>query len=500
VTAGDGARTEPAEERLDAQQVKERASRGVVTLGVRGVATRLLALAGNIVLARLLLPSEFGALAFGFSVVTFAGVLSSGGLAAALMRRKETPTRWDLECMFGFQLLVMTAAAVLIAGLGIFFGRAGALAAVMAFSLPIDAIRVPSALMAERVLAFGIIARAEVAEIAAFNVAAIAAVACGFGVWGVAGATIVRAVVGSAMLVLPGNLGFLAPRLSRTFLRSTAKFGLSFQSVAFVNLIRDQGFNVIVAAGGGLTVLGFLTIAWRLGQALVLLFESMWRVAYPAMARLIEIEADAARPLQRGLRVATVVTGAIVAVLVGSCPSLVPALFGERWHDSIAILPGACLGTLVAGPLSACAIGYLSAVKRLGTVVWAAVLQTGVMFATVIPLLNAFDTFGLGISLFAGSIASGLVLGPAIHREAGVHVARAMAAPVAAACVAATAAYAVAVMIEPASVGLVASASVAVASYGALSWLLYRADLLYVIGLARGLVKPSRPAPEEVAA
>ena len=110
MSAGDGARLESVEGRLDADQVKERAIRGVVTLGMRGLATRLLALAANVVLARLLLPRDFGALAFGFTIVTFAGVLSSGGLGAALVRLKDAPTRRDLQSLFGFQLLVTAAA------------------------------------------------------------------------------------------------------------------------------------------------------------------------------------------------------------------------------------------------------------------------------------------------------------------------------------------------------------------------------------------------------
>jgi O-antigen/teichoic acid export membrane protein len=310
----------------------------------------------------------------------------------------------------------------------------------------------------------------------------------------------VRAAVGSAMLVRQGGVGLVAPRLSRTFLRATARFGLTFQSVSVIWLVRDQGFNVIVAAFGGLAVLGYWTVASRLGQAVILLFDSLWRVTYPAMARLIEIDADPARMLQRGLRIAAVATGAILAVLAGSCPALVPTLFGARWHDSIAIIPGACLGTLIEGPLSACATGYLSAINRVGTVLRAAGLQTAVLLATGVPLLNAFGTFGLGLSWLAGSLAAAAVLGRAVWQQAGINVVRAMAAPVLSACVAGAASYAVAELIHPASVGLVASAAVAVAVYLGLSSLFCRADLLYMVRLARRVLTPSRHAPQETAA
>jgi polysaccharide transporter, PST family len=500
MSAGDGTRRESVEERLDADEVKERATRGVLTLGMRGLATRILALVANIVLARLLLPRDFGALAFGFTIVTFAGVLSSGGLGAALVRRRDAPSRQDLQSLFGFQLLVMACAGALIAAVGAFSGRAGQLAAVMAISLPIDALRVPSALMAERVLAFKIIARAEVAEIAAYTVVAIAAVAGGLGAWGVAGATVVRALVGSAVLMTQGDVGLIAPRLSRAFLRATARLGLTFQSVSVLFLIRDQGFNLLVGAFGGLTMLGFWTLAWRLSQAIFLLFDSLWRVVYPAMARLIDVGAEPARILDRGLRTATVATGAIVAVLAGTCPALVPTLFGDRWHASIAIFPCACLGTLIEGPLSACATGYLSAIKHVGIVLRAAGLQTAVLFIAGVPLLKALDTFGLGLSWLAGSVAAAIVLARALREHAGISVVRGMAGPVASATLAATAAYLVATLVDPAPVGLAASSAVAVTGYLALSSLLCRADLLQLVRLGRRLASTSRRTPRQVAA
>lgn len=497
---GYGVRTETGDEGLDADQVKQRATRGVLTLGLRGLATRLLALAANVVLARLLFPRDFGALAFGFTIVAFAGVLSSGGLGAALVRRKDTPTRRDLESLFGFQLLVMTAAGALIAAIGAFSGRAGALAAIMAVTLPIDAVRAPSAVMAERILAFGLIARAEVAEIAAYSVAAIAAVAAGLGVWGVAGATIVRALVGSGVLVRGGTVGLIAPRLSLSFLRATARLGLAFQSVSVIYLLRDQGFNVIVGAFGSLTILGYWTLASRLGQAVVLLFDSLWRVTYPAMARLIDIDADPVRALERGLRVTTVAAGAIVALLAGSSPALVPALFGERWHDTIAVLPCACLGVLIEGPLSACATGYLAAIDRVGTVVRASGLQAAVLFVTGVPLLNAFGTFGLGLSWLAGSVAATIVLGLAVHKHARIHIVRAMAGSVSSACLAGGASYVVATLVQPAALGLAASASLAVAGYLALTAVLCRADLLYMLRVVRGVVRPSPDTAQGVTA
>jgi PST family polysaccharide transporter len=487
------------DEGLSAADIKERASRGVVTMGLRGVATRALGLVGNIVLARMLVPADFGALAFGFSVIVFATVISSGGLGASLVRRARPPTRRDLESIFGFQLAIMLVALAVIAAVGAFGGRAGALATIMAISLPIDAFRVPGAVMAERALAFGVIARAEVLEITAYTVAAIAAVLLGFGVWGVAAAAIVRAVAGSVSLVRFRGIGVVRPRLSGAFLRENGRFGLSFQSVSIVALVRDQGFNVIIAAVGGLAMLGYWAIATRLLQALVLLFESLWRVAYPAMARLAEIDGDAEAVLDRSLRLAALAAGAIVVILSGTAPALVTTLFGARWHDSATILPLAGLGALIAGPTSACATGYLSAAREVGTIVRAAGAQTVVLLAAGVPLLSLFGALGLGITWLAGSIVYWAILSRAVRRIAGVSVPRATWRSTLLAAIACVPAYAVASSVTPAPLALLAAAVVGEALYFSASFVVCRPQLRHVSRLAWRAV-PVRGVPGRSAA
>lgn len=472
------------EERLSASEVKDRASRGVVTMGARGLLTRALGLAGNIVLARMLVPDEFGTLAFGFSILVFANVVSSGGLGASLVRREGTPTRHDLESIFGVQLTMMLLALAVIASIGAFTGRAGQLAAVMAISLPIDALRVPGAIMAERALAFGVIARAEIIEMIAYNVAAIAAVAVGFGVWGVAGAAIVRAVAGSVSLVRYQGIGLLRPRWSASFVRENARFGLTFQSVSLVALVRDQGFNFVVAAAGGLAMLGYWTIVTRLLQALVLLFESLWRVSYPAMARLSEVGGDASAVLDRSLRLAALAAGAIVVVLSGTAPALVVTLFGERWHDSAEILPLAGVGALIAGPTAACVAGYLSASKQVGIIVRAASAHTVTLFVLGAPMLIILGPVGLGITWLVGSIVNAGILSRAAGRTARVSVIGATWRSTVLACLACVPAYLVADTVSPPAVALVSSAALGEALYLGASFVVCRPQLLHISRLA----------------
>ena len=71
---------------------------------VRGVAIRALGFAGTIVLARLLVPADFGAVAIGSAIVVFINLVSDGGLGAALIRGDHDPSRRVFEELLGLQL------------------------------------------------------------------------------------------------------------------------------------------------------------------------------------------------------------------------------------------------------------------------------------------------------------------------------------------------------------------------------------------------------------
>ena len=62
---------EAARDAAERADIKQRAATGAALVAARGLSTQLLALAGNIVLARLLVPDELGAVAFGTTIVVW---------------------------------------------------------------------------------------------------------------------------------------------------------------------------------------------------------------------------------------------------------------------------------------------------------------------------------------------------------------------------------------------------------------------------------------------
>jgi polysaccharide transporter, PST family len=466
-----------AEPALSGAEVRRRAGAGIAALGIRQVAVRGIALAGTVVLAHQLVPHDLGAVAIGTSLVTVFGFAGDAGIGAGLIRGARAPERADLQSFLGLQLAVTLLLALVTAALAWPSGEVGRITALMVASLPVTAFRTPGLVEFERGLRYQPLVVIELVETIVFYAWAIATIAAGWGVWGLASATPVRAVVGTVIMNLVSPSGFLLPRLSWGRIRGLLKFGLQYQAVNGVALARDQGVNLGTAVIGGVAVLGLWSLAYRIMQVPFLVFEALWRVSFPAMARLLATGEDAAPIMERGLAMAGLVAGGLLAALVGSTPALIPAVFGHQWSPVSAVIPWAALGLMFGGPVSVATGGYLYAVGDSRSVLVSAILQTLAWFMFAFALLPSLGIRAIGIGWLAASIVEAVVLTRSTRRHIRIDVFRRLVLPAAVAALAATAGWLAAAYLGATVVSTLCGAGVA--------GLLYLAVML---ALRRGLV------------
>ncbi|MFG2796170.1 oligosaccharide flippase family protein [Streptomyces pseudovenezuelae] len=418
------------DEALSGSELKRRAKAGVFVVSTRGLVILLLGFAGNVVVARLLDPHDFGVVAIGMSFVLFAGLVSDGGLGAGLIRREEPPTRQELGALSALQLGVTLAMAALAAALAIPLGRVASVTAVMVASMPLVALQFPGRILLERSLRYRRLVAVEMSQVLCYQAWAIGTVAAGFGVWGLATATVVRALAGAVVMAFVCPAGLVRPLPTFRLVRPLVGFGLRFQAVNATWLLRDQVLNVCVASFGGVAQLGLWALAKRLMEVPYLILQSLWRVSFPTMSRLAADEVRTTRLVQQALDITTVGMGFVLTGLAGSAPGLVPGLFGPQWRDAAAVVPGACLGLAVGGAVSVATQGYLYALGDARTVLRASLLQAVTWFAVTLPLLVPLGVASVGLGWFAGAVVEALVLGRATTRRIPVRLFRPLLAPV----------------------------------------------------------------------
>lgn len=421
-------------------------------LGARGAAVYVVGIAANLALARLLAPSDFGLVALGTVLVVLGGRLVEGGLGAALLRRSEPPTRRELEAVLALQLAALTAVAVVVAAVASGFGRNGLVIATMMASLPLATFRTPSYIALERDLRYRAIATADVLEALTYYTWAIATVALGMGVWGLATAVIVRAAVGSGTLIVLGPVGLLRPRWSRSIVRRLVGFGARFQLASLLLLAREQGLNVLVAAVAGLSTLGVWNLAWRVLQIPNLLFASAGRVAFPAMSRLIGSRHDLVPVLERSVRALAVLTGIVTVAMLGLAPTL-PAIVGAQWGDVPSVILWSGCAVILAAPIVVPISGYLFAADEVGTVALATIVSSVVWFATAAALLPSLGAPAVGLGWLASAPLNAVILARRAASLTGASLIGNLLAPASVAIAAGTGAWLLARELDPKLLG-----------------------------------------------
>lgn len=427
------------EDTLSGAEVRKRAAAGVLLLAGRGVALQVFSFASNLVLARLLLPRDFGLIALGTAVMTFGSLMATTGVASALIRQPHPPEREDYQAVVGFQLLLTVGVAALVIPSAAPFGGAGPLAALMVTSLPLLALRTPGAVALERALLFRRLVTVEVTENVLYYAWAITTVALGFGVWGLATGVVVRTLGGTVAMLAVAPIGLVRPTWSWTRLRPIVKFGAQLQGTGAMNFVRDQGFNVAVAAVAGVTTLGLWTLVFRVVYVPGVLLQALWRVSFPAMARLMGGGEDPRPLIERATGMVAVANGAAVTAIVGAGPNLLPELFGPQWADASDALPAAGLALLVVGPISVAAAGYLAAAGKAGTILKGSILHTIALFVVALPLLPMLGLWALGLGLLVSCVVEAVVLGRETRRGSKARVVGPMAGPTVAAIAASAA-------------------------------------------------------------
>jgi O-antigen/teichoic acid export membrane protein len=478
------------EPQLEAAEIRSRATRGVFSVGIRNVLVRFLGFAGTVGLTRLLTPHQFGLLAFGFAVKSMSDVVASGGLAAGMIRRPEAPTKHDLRVAQGAQLSTTIAFTTIIGILGFTLGGVSAVAAIMALSLPIYAVRVPTMVVLERSLNWSLAARIEVTETLAYNVAAVGLVAVGGGVLGAALAVPIQALTGTLLLLWKGPLGLVSPRFRYAEAWPMIKFGTQFQSVTLVSSVRDQGLNMVLGATAGIATVGIWTLAYRVLQPIGLVLQSLWRVSYPASARILEAGEDPDHLTERALRLTSVVVGVPVVLMAGTAPDLIPTVFGARWSDAALALPWGAAAFMIIGPVSTFPVGFLQARGEVRRVLAIVITQAVVWLVGAAILSGPLGAQGVGIAMFAGGISLAATIAWAMKRQSNARTIVPILPAAFAALVASVLAWFTAHAIQPPIAGLAVSATVALACYGAGLLIVRRSDLMRVLRMVVEVIPP----------
>jgi PST family polysaccharide transporter len=338
---------------------------------VLSVVSSVLAWSANLLLARLLDKRDFGV----YGICTFflgvGALLGDGGLAAALLRRKEELTRESLQAAAAFAILVGAVMSSLLFALAPWLGARYHLtpneAMVLRAMAPlylVSALRMVPYVKLERSLQFGAIARVELWASLSRHVLAITAAALGGGVWALVVSNIVGAVMQCvfAFRAAPGWPG-LALRWS--VIGPLLGFGAKVQALGIFAYVKDNVSRALLGQAMGPSAVGVFDFGLNYIQLPVLAVNSLARVQLPVYARLDTKDPTLFLALRGALRASSIVGVPALVALAVIAPWAIPTFYSPQWAPAYPVIWG-LLGNMLAGLAASPLFGLMQGQDRAG--------------------------------------------------------------------------------------------------------------------------------------
>ncbi|HTV53421.1 MAG TPA: oligosaccharide flippase family protein [Terriglobia bacterium] len=386
------------------EAVAQKSIKAVMALGLRQTFTLGFRLAAGVLLARLLSPSEFGV----FGIVTFGlaflTVFADVGLGASLIRQSAEPTENEYRTMFGAQQLLVSAAAITLwlasARIALAYRLPPHDAIVfqlVAVSFFVSSFQTIPSIRLERHLEFNKLALMETVQSFTYNAVTVIAAYAGLGALSFGLGLLVRSVSGAALI------NWLSPwkirwRLDLRLVRSHLRFGLPYQGISVVSLIKDSITPLFVGLLVGTAGVGYITWAIMVAGYPAISLMVFQRIYLPAFSRMQNQRDKLVHFVERALLGTNAFTAPLAVLTLVLVRPVTVLIFGAKWLVALPLFYLFWFSGIL-GPSSTPVIGLLnalgfSAVTFSFALTW--MIATWVLGA---PLIWLMGTLGFGVAL-----------------------------------------------------------------------------------------------------
>jgi len=372
--------------------ILRRAVRGAGWVASASYLGVVISFAGNLALARLLFPADFGVYALATSLLSLVTMLGGFGSQEAIIQFREEKNSADVErliamsfwtsCIIGFGIALIGTCIGLIAS-HYYDNNVSRLVIILSWTSMVNTIALTYAAILQRDFNFKPIAVVKVLTgIISFGSAAVLA-SQGWGVWSLAA----KDVIGT-MITLLGMIWAAKYRPIFAFDRTDFLWILSFGWRMMVSRISEVLFgrvdNLVVGTFLGTVSLGYYSQAYRLALlghqfthgALSSVIYSSFAHVQKSSSKLQYVYERIYFWLPR-----FIIPLGIIVWLLGK--EVVVLVYGTKWEEAGIVLEAMAVFVVFA-PLSDTLKELLVGVGRIDTVVRYRVVQLGIFFPTVI--------------------------------------------------------------------------------------------------------------------
>jgi lipopolysaccharide exporter len=349
----------------DTPRLSVSAVRGVFWTGGGQVIRQIIQIFTSVLLARLLMPGDFGLVAMAGLFVGFTGLLVDFGIGAAIIQSHRlndvalTSSFWMSLAVAATLALILLLAARPIAA---FYDdpRVAPILAVLSIGLLISGlITVPKAIV-HKAMNFAGLAKAEVVGSLSGALTATAMATTGWGVWSL----VAQPLVGSSVtMILMWWAASWWPRLSFAWstVRQLVHFSVGVFGANVLNYVDRRADNLLIGKFLGSGSLGYYALSYQVMLFPLEQVSSVFvRVLFPMLSRLQDdLESFREGYLRAVSGIATLTFPMMLGLLAVSHDFIV-VVFGEKWLPMLWVLRVFCIVGLIQSVVTTVGTIYLS--------------------------------------------------------------------------------------------------------------------------------------------
>lgn len=382
----------------------DQVAKGVAWSTAEKVCSMLLQMVVSIVVARLLVPEDFGVMAILTFFTAVALVVVDSGFSQTLLR-KENPSNDDYKSVFLFNLCVSAILYLLFVLLSPLLACyyelevIAKIAPVLFLLLPLNALGIIQNTKLSREFRFGVLSRINFLASLVAGVVAVVVALCGGGVWALVAQRLLVVAVRSLLLWYRGDWRGEG-KFNQTAWRAMAPFSFRLMMTDIVSAIYNNVAQLFIGKVYSPNTLGYFNQAQKIKdlpvQSAVL---SVQTVTYPAMAKIKDDTAKFAESFRKVLVINIFVMAPMVVGMSMVAEPLFMLLLGERWLPTVPYFEVIALAGLFY-PIAMVAYNVLKVYSNGAIIFRLELLKKGIM-TLVLALTIPHSTMAIAYGLVA---------------------------------------------------------------------------------------------------
>jgi O-antigen/teichoic acid export membrane protein len=328
--------------------LRTRVARSIFWLAWSRGVVQLFSFATTVLVARILVPADYGVMALAGIFIATAGMLAEMGLGGAIVQFRDLDRRELNTCFWITVTLAAVAYAVLALGASVIADwfavpRLADVLPVLALGLPLNACSVVSVSLLRKRLALDQISQAEIIGAVVTLPVMLCCALAGFGVWTLVIGSLVGWVVRSAVILafapwLPGL------RIGGERAKEMLDFSVTTLGVTVLWALKEQAEVAMIGKITGQVTVGLYSMAKDLALLPTAKISSVaFMLSSPMMAELQTDIAAMRRAFFRAVRLTSAIALPASAGMALVADDMVAVLLGPKWLPAVPVLRLLCV-------------------------------------------------------------------------------------------------------------------------------------------------------------